>query len=750
LVKSITITALNDSKIYDGVAYFGNRGASYTGAGTNYLTGTLVYSGLSQGAINAGSYAITASGVTSNNAQYIVSYVNGSLTISKAPLSLSASTDVKVYDGTTSSTGALTVTGLKGTDTLTGASQSFTNKNVLGTDGSTLKVNTDYVIKDGNSGGNYTVLTNDAVGSMIARDLLVSTAGGNKTYDGNINAAVTLVDNRVIGDVFTVGHTSATFADKNVATSKVVNVNGVSISGVEAQNYNVSSTASGLATVERLQTVAWVGGTSGNWFDPLNWAGGAVPDLSNVANVSIPVGVNVSFNNSIALPAQAGAVHVDSIANNGALSLLAGTLNVATHLASDVLNQSGGVVNGTGDISVNSLNQTGGSILSAGDLRVNQSFVQSAEGRIAVGGNILIAQSTGNLEVNHLSGQLIDVSATQGTIQLGDVTARGPLSILANGNITQTVSGSINAAGGSVITSRTGDITLANLSNDQDGLIVLTGRNITFSDSTGPTLILDATGNSTLNSGGNMAVSGVTNDLNTTTYNGGSTSFGATTVNGNLAINSAGTVSQTNAVTVNGTASIITAAQDLTSILADKAFADAAAAKIIADAAAAKVLSDAAAAKTLADAASAAAAKVIADAAAAKVIADAAAAKTLADAASAAEAKAIADAAAAKALANAASVPATNVISDAALVKAFLDSKIPKVVNDVVKAVETNVPFDSAVVKAFAEEKAAQLSKNLANANTTPNNSSDKLIDMWHSPKPLDIFHSTMAELQIT
>ena len=121
----------------------------------------------------------------STNAQYVVTYVNGTLGISKAPLALYATTDTKVYDGTTNSTTAVKVTGLVGTDSIVGASQSFETKNVLGIDGSTLKVNTGFVIKDGNSGGNYTVLTSDAVG-----------------------------------------------------------------------------------TISRLNSVAWVGGTSGNWFDP--------------------------------------------------------------------------------------------------------------------------------------------------------------------------------------------------------------------------------------------------------------------------------------------------------------------------------------------------------------------------------------------------------------------------------------------------------------------------------------------------
>ena len=510
LVKTITITALNDTKTYDGLAYYGNSGARYSSTDLSFLTGTLSFGGSSQGAINAGIYAITPGGLKTTNAQYVVTYVNGTLGINKAPLTLFASTDTKVYDGSTSSTGTVKVTGLVGTDSIIGASQSFESKNVLGIDGSTLKVNTGYVIKDGNSGGNYTVLTSDAVG-----------------------------------------------------------------------------------TISRLNSVAWVGGTSGNWFDPINWAGGAVPDLSNVANVVIPSGVNVSFNNSLAAPAQSGAVNLESIASAGSLSLSAGNLNITKQLNSDVLNQSGGVLGGAGSIAVNSLNQTGGVVSNAGNVVVKQAFIQSPNASIAVGGNVAISQALGNLDVNNVSGLVIDLSSDQGSVQLGNVKALSTVSVVASGNITQTASGSLISKLGSVITSKTGDITLGSTSNDQEGVIQLTGRNITLSDASDPNILLNATGNTTLQSGGGLSISGTTQDLNIATSNGGNTTFGQTNVTGNLVTNSSGSVSTVGTVKVTGTASVVTATQDLSSILADKAATDAANAKANTDAADAKAMAEA-------------------------------------------------------------------------------------------------------------------------------------------------------------
>ena len=67
-------------------------------------------------------------------------------TITKAPLTISAVTDSRLYDGTTTSAGTPSVTGLKTGDTVTGLAQAYASKNVLGTDLSTLSVLAGYVV----------------------------------------------------------------------------------------------------------------------------------------------------------------------------------------------------------------------------------------------------------------------------------------------------------------------------------------------------------------------------------------------------------------------------------------------------------------------------------------------------------------------------------------------------------------------------------------------------------------------------
>ena len=80
----LIVTANDTSKTQDGSAYTGGNGVRYTGfvngeSATTVLDGSLGWGGASQGAIVAGTYAITPKGLTSGN--YAISYVDGQLVI---------------------------------------------------------------------------------------------------------------------------------------------------------------------------------------------------------------------------------------------------------------------------------------------------------------------------------------------------------------------------------------------------------------------------------------------------------------------------------------------------------------------------------------------------------------------------------------------------------------------------------------------------------------------------------------------
>ena len=119
--------------------------------------------------------------------------VNDSIAL--ASLSIQATSDSKVYDGSTADTGlptlqvsGLTANTLFGSDTLTGLSQAFAIKDVLGTGGSTLNVS-GYTINDGNGGQNYMVTLLSAPGAITPAPLTISAAANSKIFDGTTSAS---------------------------------------------------------------------------------------------------------------------------------------------------------------------------------------------------------------------------------------------------------------------------------------------------------------------------------------------------------------------------------------------------------------------------------------------------------------------------------------------------------------------------------------------------------------------------------
>jgi hypothetical protein len=93
-------------------------------------------------------------------------------------------TNTKGYDGNTSAAATPTVSGLQGTDTVTGLAETYDNKN-KGT-GKTLSVSA-YTVNDGNSGNNYDVHTfTNLTGVITQRAITVTAVTSTKAYDGNI------------------------------------------------------------------------------------------------------------------------------------------------------------------------------------------------------------------------------------------------------------------------------------------------------------------------------------------------------------------------------------------------------------------------------------------------------------------------------------------------------------------------------------------------------------------------------------
>jgi len=169
--------------------------------------------------------------------------------ITPATLTITAATDSKIYDGTTSSSVAPTVSGLVGGDTANGLTQAYDNKRVSGN--KTLSVS-GYTINDGNNGNNYTVVTAaNHSGAISKAALTVSYKNGTtveKVYDGTATATLTnanfSVSGAAVGDeVLFTGIGS--YDNKNVGNNKNVTMAIYTPSGADAGNYYVDGSIAG-------------------------------------------------------------------------------------------------------------------------------------------------------------------------------------------------------------------------------------------------------------------------------------------------------------------------------------------------------------------------------------------------------------------------------------------------------------------------------------------------------------------------
>ena len=479
------------------------------------------------GQLSVGAYQLGATGVsvTSNNFSSNLALV-GALEVKTAPLT-PALAPTKVYDSTPVLAGlTLGVAGAQAGDVVSATGTgSFATKNA----GTGIGYKVANLALTGTDASNYYLTGTDAGstvtganGTITPAPLSVSFTTAGKVYDGNTSAVVTPTDNRFAGDVLSVS-AKGNFADKNVGTAKPVNVTAVALSGADAANYTVSPTASSTATITRLAQVTWVGGPKGSWFDPANWAGGAVPDLANVANVTIPAGVSVSFDNTPVVPAQAGPVSIDSLGVAGSLSQSAGTLNVGTGgVTLSTLTQTGGELTTTGALTLGSLSQSAGS-LSAGSLSTSTSYSQTGTGTINVTGDVSITATTAPVLLGNLNtGGMLNVNSTGGSITqtAGTVlTVTGPATLTASQN------------------GAPANVNLGNAGNTLSGPVTVSGADVTLT-TTGPlTASVTATGDATLTSGG-------------------TTTLGASTVGGDLSVTSTGDVTQTAPLSVAGATTV--------------------------------------------------------------------------------------------------------------------------------------------------------------------------------------------------
>ena len=185
----VTLANISGTRVYDGT----------TNANGSYLTITNLVSGDHVGVAGLGTLAsknvgkeqivdlgtLHLTGADASNYTLSDSNPNDFVIVTQATLTVSAVTQTKVYDGTTTSTLTPTIAGLQTGDSITGTkSQSYNSPDVLGTNGSTLTALHDIGVNDGNGGGNYVIVYKTAKGTITPESIVISAVTQTKVYDG--------------------------------------------------------------------------------------------------------------------------------------------------------------------------------------------------------------------------------------------------------------------------------------------------------------------------------------------------------------------------------------------------------------------------------------------------------------------------------------------------------------------------------------------------------------------------------------
>ena len=309
-------------------------------------------------------------------------------------------------------------------------------------------------------------------------------SGVSKVYDGSVNMtnlSLSTTSGFLTGDVVTAS-ASGTFASKNVGSGIAYNV-GVALSGLDAGNYLItggSSYAGNNGVITQLNSVTYTGPNSGGkWSNPLNWTTtgtstvGAIPDLSNVANVVLPSGKSVIYDDSVQGPV------TSTVANSGNLSFNLSadtTVPIGISGSGTVTISGAGIVTLTGNSSY-----TGATILNAGTSLIAGANNAIGSGFITSNGSVANPAS-----FSTSSGVILpSLNIAGGSTEIwSDIATAG----------TQTYSGSLligpSSGGSTSLTSSNANIsingTLDGASNKTESLVINAGSGVvTIGDSVG-------------------------------------------------------------------------------------------------------------------------------------------------------------------------------------------------------------------------------------------------------------------------
>ncbi len=237
--KNLTVSAIGQDKVYNGTT------AATVTLTTDKLTNdnvTATYTSATFADKNIGTKTITVSGITisgtdAGNYNLLNTTATTSATITARPLTVTATAQNKVYDGTANASVTLTTDKI-GSDIVT---PSFTSATFADKNAGTKTVTVSGITISGTDAGNYTLANTNATATttatITAKPLTITDATAtSRVYDGTNVVDVTGSLNGIVSpdNVFLTG--KGTLASQNVGTHAVTSIG---LTGDDAGNYIV-------------------------------------------------------------------------------------------------------------------------------------------------------------------------------------------------------------------------------------------------------------------------------------------------------------------------------------------------------------------------------------------------------------------------------------------------------------------------------------------------------------------------------
>ncbi|WP_281321933.1 YDG domain-containing protein [Flavobacterium aestivum] len=251
--RPITVTATANTKMYDGT--------TIAAAVPTITNGTLASGDV--GIFNE-TYTTKNQGVGKTMTPVLVSIVDGSNanmagnyivtlatsatgTINMLPITITAVTNTKTYDGTTSAASVPIVTsGVVQTGDVAAFTEVYANKNV----GSSKILIPAGIVNDGNSGNNYAyTFVNDVTGVINARALTINGAVTSKIYDGGTGSSTPPAITSGVVQSGDIAAFTQTYDNRNVGSAKTLMPSGVVTDGNSGNNYTYIYFASNNGTI---------------------------------------------------------------------------------------------------------------------------------------------------------------------------------------------------------------------------------------------------------------------------------------------------------------------------------------------------------------------------------------------------------------------------------------------------------------------------------------------------------------------